>query len=1242
MLAVIYLGLAICVGERLCSYFFRFISTAHRWATGTLVGLLLSACFTYQAGRHFASASNPLLWGDGIFFATAAIFLINCPSKRNVLPLETRTGRSAASDWITLGLFSILVCWMMFATLNFREGRVEIGLNQWSDYGPNTAIVQNFAFGKNFPAEYPHYAHEPIKYHFLFYFTAGNLEFLGLNLAWAENAVSIITMLSLLALIMAFGELLFKSRAVGIVAAVFFFLHGNLNLVPFIQRETQGHYFSWEAIKKAASAIYHLGAYLSSGYPYRGEDWGIWTQVVYINQRHLASSIGIFLVVLIFLFDRYIEKARERQLARAAVRAKRRTPPPPVTHSSFTAPPPPRTDSSPWTSNPSATETASTPHETSPSEPGAPPVQMAGTGEAEPPSVAESSSIANAAASEHTSPATIVQEEPTRPLPEGRPVIEEQQWQRVESAEGGSSSTTSLPILDETNAATPPAHEHPAPIPERVSEPEPTKPIDSLNQSTQPEHPTRWNVDQGADGLKNEEQTIPAPEHSLVGDTEAPRLINSEGETAQVAEGGLASEQPSTFATRAYDEYMGVEPASSAPIKKDTEEAEALAFARESFREPEPVLDEKPAEVAVAMPSRGFAIDLFYDTVVNGRAFIFCGLLLGCLPYWNAPVFTAAAAVLGVLFVLFPYRRYMVALAITAGVIAIPQILTLRAGNARSGASLIHWGYTLGPVPVTQVLKYIWWTFGLKWILIGLSLLFFSWRNIRLFVAMFSLYLLTFCLQFSDENLANHKFLNIWLVLANLFAAYGLWRLWRLVKGWWGIPFRAVAVALVFPIVLGGVIDFFPIHNLSFIETNYTKDRLIDWLRAETKPDAVFLSDKFVNHPILLAGRKIFFGYTYFTWGAGYDIAKREIAYKLMFESKNAHQVFTLLKANGIDYVAYDDGVRGAFKNNNEQLVYAPNFRKVFEGSDYWNLALYKVPENADFVPASSGTPVPGATTVGASVFDGGKGKENGQFDFPRGLAVDSAGNIWIADTNNSRLQKFAPNGGFLSVIGKPGTGPGEFQQPGGIAIDSAGNLYVADVSNHRVQKLSSTGKYLADWKGPDMGFYGPRDIFIGPDDSLYVVDEGHGRIVKMDLDGNPLLVWGTTGAGDGQFGDVTSVAVDPKTNKIYVADPGNRRIQVFDSYGKFLAKWTVEEWRPVGWSFQDLVIDSDADRLYASSVGTDEVLVFDLSGKKITSLRPNPPDHLEGCSSLALTKGRLYALNTYGNRLSWIDLPAK
>ena len=85
-----------------------------------------------------------------------------------------------------------------------------------------------------------------------------------------------------------------------------------------------------------------------------------------------------------------------------------------------------------------------------------------------------------------------------------------------------------------------------------------------------------------------------------------------------------------------------------------------------------------------------------------------------------------------------------------------------------------------------------------------------------------------------------------------------------------------------------------------------------------------------------------------------------------------------------------------------------------------------------------------------------------------------------------------------------------------------------------------------------------------------------------------------------------------------------------------------MPQWVPSGWYFQDLVIDSEAGRLYASSVATDEVLVFDLTGKKIASLKPSPPDRLEGASSLALVKGKLYVLNTYASHLSTINLETK
>jgi DNA-binding beta-propeller fold protein YncE len=273
-----------------------------------------------------------------------------------------------------------------------------------------------------------------------------------------------------------------------------------------------------------------------------------------------------------------------------------------------------------------------------------------------------------------------------------------------------------------------------------------------------------------------------------------------------------------------------------------------------------------------------------------------------------------------------------------------------------------------------------------------------------------------------------------------------------------------------------------------------------------------------------------------------------------------------------------------------------------------------------------------------SNTFQGGKGIGRGQFDSPTGIAVDGSGNVLVADTGNGRIEKFSATGTFISTMGTKGVGNGQLGAPNGIAIDGSGNIYVADAGNHRVEKLTPDGKLIAEWKGSEPGFYGPRRIAIGPDGSVYVVDQGHSRIAKLSPDGQTLSAWGSKGNGDGEFDDPTSVAVDPATNKVYVADPRNKRIQIFDASGKFLAKWSVPEWGEAA-GFEDLVIDSQAGRLYASSAQLNAIFIFDLNGTRLGSLMPKPPDKLEGPSALALAKGKLYVLNMTGNRVSVIDL---
>src|SRR5205085_5997144 len=128
-----------------------------------------------------------------------------------------------------------------------------------------------------------------------------------------------------------------------------------------------------------------------------------------------------------------------------------------------------------------------------------------------------------------------------------------------------------------------------------------------------------------------------------------------------------------------------------------------------------------------------------------------------------------------------------------------------------------------------------------------------------------------------------------------------------------------------------------------------------------------------------------------------------------------------------------------------------------------------------------------------------------------------------VADTNNGRIEKFSPTGAFLRTMGSKGTAQGQLAAPNGIAVDRTGNIYVADASNHHVEKLASDGTFVAEWKGPDLGFYGPRRIAIGSDDSVYVVDQGRTRIAKFSPDGTVLTVWGSSGTGNGQFNDPTS-----------------------------------------------------------------------------------------------------------------------
>ena len=125
------------------------------------------------------------------FAATA--FLTWRYASRNEDVLRTRPATANKWDLVWLAGFLLFATWLMFATLDFKGGQFQIAFKAWTDFGANVSLTQSFALGHNFPPQHPFFPGEFIRYHFLFWFQAGNLEFLGLNPVWSINILSILS-----------------------------------------------------------------------------------------------------------------------------------------------------------------------------------------------------------------------------------------------------------------------------------------------------------------------------------------------------------------------------------------------------------------------------------------------------------------------------------------------------------------------------------------------------------------------------------------------------------------------------------------------------------------------------------------------------------------------------------------------------------------------------------------------------------------------------------------------------------------------------------------------------------------------------------------------------------------------------------------------------------------------------------------------------------------------------------------
>lgn len=270
------------------------------------MGILMLTWAVYILSWMFsicARAEHPLFYGNLIVFLVDILLLsgIFRWKKKKQQKMFVISERMISRKWILkkelllFGILTVFVTWMMFYVFHMKDGILYSGFSVYGDYAPHTAMMRSFSRGNNFPTQYPHYGGQDVKYHFMFQFLVGNLEYLGLRLDLGYNLVSILSLAGFLMVLYGISYRMFKSFWAGAAAIVFFFFRSGTAFWRYLWEHLQ----SGDLVRTLEENTAFIG-YTTN------ENWGLWNFNVYLNQRHLAFGL-LMAAVAVWIFMDWVE-----------------------------------------------------------------------------------------------------------------------------------------------------------------------------------------------------------------------------------------------------------------------------------------------------------------------------------------------------------------------------------------------------------------------------------------------------------------------------------------------------------------------------------------------------------------------------------------------------------------------------------------------------------------------------------------------------------------------------------------------------------------------------------------------------------------------------------------------------------------------------------------------------------------------------------------------------------------------
>lgn len=285
----------------LLSYFIR----VPAWV---LAGVISLTWITYLAAyllKVTGGVNYPLLPANcismGLTTAAAAVLLYFRKKKQSEIQKEIVTSRRILiAELVFFALLAVFFTELMFYTFRASGSEILIGNTVWSDFAPHMGMIRSFSAGNNFPTAYAHFAGTDIKYHFMFQFLVGNLEFLGMRLDYAFNLPSAFGLIATCSLLYALAVKLAGKRLVGVLTTLFFMFRSSPSFFRFIAELPKGE-LSWKRLGAQTEFLAYT----------KHEDWGLWNLNVYCNQRHFAFGIAVLLLALHFFLPYLYDMAKK-------------------------------------------------------------------------------------------------------------------------------------------------------------------------------------------------------------------------------------------------------------------------------------------------------------------------------------------------------------------------------------------------------------------------------------------------------------------------------------------------------------------------------------------------------------------------------------------------------------------------------------------------------------------------------------------------------------------------------------------------------------------------------------------------------------------------------------------------------------------------------------------------------------------------------------------------------------------